>query len=101
MPRLSYIPDRSAPDPSPSTPGQGLSKQAGLSDAANQDGVGESKSDLGSLMVSAARLTLRGVKEAADAFPPLKAVAGGLCFILDNCEVQFTPPYVPHDAGYL
>lgn len=40
------------------------------------------------LVASAATLMLRGVKETADAFPPLKAVAGFLCFILDNCEVQ-------------
>jgi len=37
---------------------------------------------------SAAKLTLRTVKEASDAFPPLKSVAGGLCAILDNCEVR-------------
>ena len=48
--------------------------------------IGE-KPKLLSLGISAAKLTLRGVKEAADAFPPLKAVAGGLCFILDNVEV--------------
>ena len=35
-----------------------------------------------------AKLILRGVKESADAFGPLKAVAGGLCFLLENCEVQ-------------
>ena len=34
-----------------------------------------------------AKLFLSGVKESADAFPPLKSVLGGLCFILDNCEV--------------
>ena len=37
---------------------------------------------------SAAKLTLRTVKETSDAFPPLKSVAGGLCAILDNCEVR-------------
>ena len=37
---------------------------------------------------SAAKLTLRAVREASDAFPPLKYVAGGLCAILDNCEVR-------------
>ena len=30
---------------------------------------------------------LRGVRDTADAFGPLKSVAGGLCFILENCEV--------------
>jgi len=39
-----------------------------------------------------AKLLLRGVKESADAFPPLKSVAGGLCFILENWEVR---PYFP------
>ena len=39
-----------------------------------------------------AKMLLRGVKESADAFPPLKSVAGGLCFILENCEVR---PYFP------
>ena len=36
---------------------------------------------------SAAESSLRGVRESANAFPPLKSVAGHLCFILDNCEV--------------
>ena len=36
---------------------------------------------------SAAKLFLRTVERASDAFPPLKSVAGGLCAILDNCEV--------------
>ena len=35
-----------------------------------------------------AKLLLRGVRDSADAFGPLKSVAGGLCFILDNCEVR-------------
>ena len=34
-----------------------------------------------------AKLLLRGVRDSADAFGPLKSVAGGLCFVLDNCEV--------------
>ena len=37
-----------------------------------------------------AKLFLRAVKESADAFPPLKSVVGGLCFILDNYEVQYS-----------
>ena len=36
---------------------------------------------------ASAKLLLRGVNESADAFGPLKSVAGGLCFILENCEV--------------
>ena len=34
------------------------------------------------------KLLLRGVRDSADAFGPLKSVAGGLCFILENCEVR-------------
>ena len=38
-----------------------------------------------------AKLLLRGVRDSADAFGPLKSVAGGLCFILENCEVWSDP----------
>ena len=51
----------------------------------------KNKSNLGSLASSGARLILNGIKESADAFGPLKSVAGGLCFILDNCEVCDSP----------
>jgi len=34
-----------------------------------------------------AKLRLRGVINSSDAFCPLKYVVGGLCFILDNCNV--------------
>ena len=36
---------------------------------------------------SSAKLLLRGARDTADAFGPLKSVAGGLCFILENYEV--------------
>ena len=36
---------------------------------------------------STTKLLLRGVRDSADAFGPLKSVAGGLYFILENCEV--------------
>jgi len=49
--------------------------------------VDENKSNWKSTASATAGLLLRGVKESADAFPPLKSVAGGLCFILENCEV--------------
>ena len=39
---------------------------------------------------SAAKLFLRTVERASDAFPPLKSTAAGLCAILDNCEVRPT-----------
>ena len=44
--------------------------------------------------LATAKLLLRGVRDSADAFGPLKSVAGGLCFILENYEVrlcQHTP----------
>ena len=47
----------------------------------------ENKPDWKSTASATAKLLLRGVRDAADAFGPLKSVAGGLCFILDNCEV--------------
>jgi len=57
--------------------------------------INEAKSNLKSLASSTAKVFLRGVKESADAFPPLKSVAGGLCFILDNCEVWSTSRALP------
>ena len=45
--------------------------------------------DLGSTATSSAKLILRGVRDSADAFGPLKSVAGGLCFILENYEVRY------------
>ena len=53
--------------------------------------VDENKSNLKSLASSGAKWILRGVNQSADAFGPLKSVAGGLCFILDNCEVRGSP----------
>lgn len=35
-----------------------------------------------------AKLLLCGVRDSADAFSPLKSIAGGLCFILENYKVQ-------------
>ena len=51
------------------------------------------KSDWKSTASSSARLLLRGARDSGDAFGPLKSVAGGLCFILDNCDVSL-PPYL-------
>ena len=47
----------------------------------------EKKSNWKSTASATAKLLLRGVRDTADAFGPLKSVAGGLCFILENCEV--------------
>ena len=38
-----------------------------------------------------AELSLQGVRDSADDFGPLKSVAGGLCFILENYEVWLPP----------
>ena len=47
----------------------------------------ERKSSWKSTAYATAKLLLYGVRDSADAFGPLKSVAGGLCFILENCEV--------------
>jgi hypothetical protein len=48
----------------------------------------EKKSNWKSTASSTAKLLLLGVRDSSDAFGPLKSVASGLCFILENCEVQ-------------
>ena len=48
------------------------------------------KSSWKSTAYATAKLLLYGVRDSADAFAPLKSVAGGLCFILENCEVWFS-----------
>jgi hypothetical protein len=55
-----------------------------------QNAANENRSDWKSTASATAKLLLRGVRDSADAFPPLKSVAGGLCFILENYEVWFT-----------
>ena len=52
---------------------------------------GESESDWKTTASASAKLLLRGVGSSSDAFGPLKSVAGGLCFILENCEVWLPP----------
>ena len=48
----------------------------------------ESTSGWTATATASAKLLLRGVSGSSDAFGPLKSVAGGLCFILENCEVR-------------
>ena len=55
--------------------------------------VDEDKSNWRATTSAAAKLFLRGVRDSADAFGPLKSVAGGLYFILENCEV-----WIPSDV---
>ena len=61
-------------------------RNVGLSAAAD-----ESESDWTNTASASAKLLLRGVSSSSDAFGPLKSVAGGLCFILENCEVRLLP----------
>ena len=56
----------------------------GASGVVDEDGPGWS---------SSAKLVLRTVRDSADAFGLLKSVAGGLFFILENCEVWYFPSY--------
>ena len=63
--------------------GSGVGNESVESDAA----ADENGSDWKSIVSSTAKSLLRGVRDSADAFPPLKSVAGGLCFILENYEV--------------
>ena len=58
----------------------------------------EDKLDWKSTAVATAKLLLRGVRDSTDAFGPLKSVAGGLCFVLDNCEVRISLPRVLPNA---
>jgi hypothetical protein len=68
---------------------QGESAGPGSSDPVVKAGAtDEKKSHLKSLASSGAKFILRGVNESADAFGPLKSVAGGLCYLLDNYEVR-------------
>ena len=71
------------------TSGDALSTKGAEPNAA----ANEKKRDWKSTASETAKLLLRGVRDSADAFPPLKSAAGGLCFILDNYEVWFSPAY--------
>ena len=83
------------PEPRVST-GGGREQGGGGPNAENENvgasaGVDENRPDWGSTASSSAKLVLRAVRDSADAFGPLKSVAGGLCFILENCEVRYLP----------
>ena len=84
-------------DPSGSIPPQpvtsGDRERGGDGPGADDESVGpsatgvESELDWTTTASASAKLLLRGVSSSSDAFGPLKSVAGGLCFILENCEV--------------
>ena len=63
-------------------------------DDENAGASGVDRPGWGSTASSSAKLVLRGVSELSDACGPLKSVAGGLCFILDNYEVRYLPSWV-------
>ena len=59
----------------------------------------EKKSGWTSTTSASAKLVLRGVRDSADAFGPLRSVVGGLCFILENCEVRsFSHSHTTHNT---
>ena len=58
----------------------------------------EKESNWKSTASATGKLLLRGVRDSADAFGPLKAVAGGLCFILENYEVLSSSPIHFHNT---
>ena len=80
------------PEPRPSTGGggeqEGVEFNAGTE---NVEAANEGRPGWTSMASSSAKLVLRAVRDSADAFGPLKSVAGGLCFILENCEVRWLP----------
>jgi len=75
----------------------GRREQEGSGLNADDEGVGSSAaannngSEWKSTASASAKLLLRGVRDSADAFGPLKSVAGGLCFILESFEVRLHP----------
>ena len=60
------------------------------SDKSNQNATGKNSPDWKSTLPATAKLILCTVRDSADAFPPLKSVAAGLCSILENYEVRST-----------
>ena len=87
--------DPSGPLPQPDTvvvagggrEGEGNRSNAGDKSVGPSATVDKNKPDWKSAASASAKLLLYGVRDSVDAFAPLKSVAGGLCFILGNCEV--------------
>ena len=92
------------PRPGPAVVAGGGSEREGNEPNADDERVelstapDENKRDWTSTASASAKLLLRGVRDSADAFGPLKAVAGGLCFIVENCEVWSLSFNVTHNA---
>ena len=87
----------SFPQPEPHVSTGGGREQEGGGPNTENENVGassaadENRPGWKSTTSSSAKLVLRAVRDSADAFGPLKSVAGGLCFILENCEVRCFP----------
>jgi len=87
----------SLPRPDPRVLTGGGREREGDGPNADDEGVGpsaaadNSRSEWKSTASASAKLLLRGVRDSADAFGPLKSIAGGLCFILESCEVRLHP----------
>ena len=79
------------PEPRVST-GGGIEQEGDGPNVGASAAVDENRPGWKSTASSSAKLVLRAVRDSADAFGPLKSVAGGLCFILENCEVLCPPP---------
>ena len=71
--------------------GGGEGSNAGNENVGVSAAAEESRPGWKSTASSSAKLVLRAVRDSSDAFGPLKSVAGGLCFILENCEVRYLP----------
>jgi len=91
-------PSGSLPQPEPDVVTNGGRERVEGSGSNAEDGIVEpvaaadgNKPDWKTTASASAKMLLRGVRDSADAFGPLKSVAGGLCFILENCEVRTVP----------
>jgi len=97
-------PSGSLPQPEPHVmAGGGRDQEESGSNAGGENvetsaAADENRSGWGSTVSGTAKLLLRGARDSADVFPPLKSVAGGLCFVLENSEVWPPPSYVTYDA---
>ena len=90
--QTSTVPDRSSDIAATSAVLDRVPKDHPNESAEPDTAVDKKKSNWKSTMSTTAKLLLQGVRDSADAFGPLKSVAGGLCFILENCEVCPSPP---------
>ena len=94
---LSCIPDHdAAPGLLQAALEKGNCKNKNLSDdTADPGAASKSEPNVISLVSSAAKMTLRAVKETPDASTLLKSAAAALCFFLDNYEVLSTSELSP------